>query len=654
MDEKTIPASEYWAQRSRAAQPPQNPDPKTWGDDFHYRALFEQSDDCIFIISLDLRYIATNPQVLALLGYTEDELIGKPVSDIMTMDASLGHAALLDDNSNLFERILRSKDGIFIPVEISTSIVSDEKGMPAYIQSIARDISKRKTVEQALNRHDRILLSISAASTRLLQSADIEKTIAEVLKSLGRAAGAVSSFIIEIRPTHRRDSVSILSEWQKDSSIHMDIASILMPYQTAILEQDGIFAENIEIPPTRSVAIVPMVGITDARKFLGLFYPEQVQVWLPSLQDAVQIAGNLIGAAIQRNHYEEAILESEARNRSIIDALPDLIIRLDTRGKILDYSAQPNHLLYHPRDKMAGRLLSEIWPQEIASRIMGEAFTGSHQLTEFNLPFNTQTYEARLAPIAAHEALLVVRDITEQAKLDEMKSDFINRASHELRTPLTTVILMTDLIQEGGTPEELKEYWSILTSELNRQKILMERLLMAGRLENGAMKLDHAPMDLVSILEESILAVKPIANKKNISIPLSMPEKPIPVVGDKSGLQQVFINLINNAAKFSPQDSSIEVEVKLTPQEARVLITDHGMGIPPEDVPHLFERFFRGKNVTIAEIPGSGIGLYIVKTIVEELGGSIKVESVLKQGTTITITLMRALDTPIAPVTGMS
>ena len=652
-DEKTVPASEYWAQKSREVQA-QNPDPRSWGNDFHYRALFEQSDDCIFIISLDLRFMATNPQALELLGYTESELIGKPVSDIMTMDPSLGHTALLDDNSDLFERILRRKDGSAIPVEISTSIIYDEQGTPAYIQSIARDISKRKAVELALNRHDRILLSISAASTRLLQSAKIEKTIVEVLKSLGQAAGAVSCFIIEIKPTLRRDAVSILYEWQRDDSIRMDIANILAPYQKAILEQDGIFSENMEIPPTRSVAIVPMVGITDARKFLGLFYPEQTQSWLPTLQDAVQIAGNLIGAALQRNHYEEAILESEARNRSIIDALPDLIIRLDARGKILDYSAKLNHPLYHPNDEVADRLLSEIWPQEIVSKIMGdnkgEAFTEFPHLTEFSLPFNGQTYEARLAPIAAHEALLVVRDITEQAKLNEMKSDFINRASHELRTPLTTVIMMTDLIQEGGTPEELKEYWGILTSELNRQKILMERLLIAGRLENGAMKLDNAPMDLISILEESILAIKPIANKKDISIPLSTPERPVIVIGDKSGLQQVFINLINNAAKFSPQAGSIEVDVKLTLREARVLITDHGMGIPSEDVPHLFERFFRGKNVTIAEIPGSGIGLYIVKTIVEELGGSIKVDSVLKQGTTLTVTLLRTADTPSVPV----
>jgi two-component system phosphate regulon sensor histidine kinase PhoR len=276
------------------------------------------------------------------------------------------------------------------------------------------------------------------------------------------------------------------------------------------------------------------------------------------------------------------------------------------------------------------------------------AFTEARHLKEFRLPFSTQTYEARFAPIGSFEALLVVRDITEQAKLNEMKSDFINRASHELRMPLTNAILMVNLIQEGGAPAELQEYWSILTSELDRQKVLIERLLVAGRLESRALKLEIAPIDLVSILDESVLAVKLFANKKNIRIRISLPAGPLIIMGDKSGLQQVFINLINNAVKFSPEGTSVDVDVRLEAETARVAISDHGMGIPAEDIPHLCERFFRGRNVTIAEIPGSGIGLYIVKSIVEELGGSIQVESVLKQGTTITVALKRADSQPAA------
>ncbi len=643
MDEKTIPIATFQAGQSQ----PEGSRVRAWGDDFHYRALFEQSDDCIFIISLNLSYMAANPQALELLGYTESELVGKPVSEIMALDESLGHATVLDDSSNLIERVLRRKDGSLVPVEISTSIVYDGAGQPSYIQSIARDITLRKEVERLLQHRNQIMAAINSASTRLLQSTRFENNIGAVLESLGKACGARASFIFEIKLPPAPSSSYVLFQWKKESSFHLDIAESLAPSLKSILNsQPGLFSGNLDIPQARSVAALQIVGRTGSRVYLGLFYPDQVQTWLSAQQDALQIAASLIGAAWQRNQHEEAILASEARNRTIIEALPDLIIRMDAQGKILDYNAKPDHPLFQPHDAVAGKLLSEIWPEDVAGQIMGSqtgaSFTEPHHLKEFRLPFSTQIYEARFAPIGSTEALLVVRDITEQAKLNEMKSDFINRASHELRMPLTNAILMVNLIQEGGAPAELQEYWSILTSELDRQKVLIERLLVAGRLESRALKLDIAPIDLASILDESILAVKLFANKKNITIQVSQPAEPLIIMGDKSGLQQVFINLINNAVKFSPEGSSVEVVVTLEAGTVRVAISDHGMGIPAEDIPHLCERFFRGRNVTIAEIPGSGIGLYIVKSIVEELGGSIQVESVLKQGTTISVTLKRS------------
>jgi signal transduction histidine kinase len=204
------------------------------------------------------------------------------------------------------------------------------------------------------------------------------------------------------------------------------------------------------------------------------------------------------------------------------------------------------------------------------------------------------------------------------------------------------------LIQGGGTPEELNEYWRTLRSELNRQKILIDRLLIAGRLESGMMTLEHSPVDLIPVLEESLMAVKAIANKRKISLILITEQRPVFILGDKSGLQQVFINLINNAAKFSPEGSSVTVSVAQGEKEVRVSISDQGLGIPPEARQHLFERFYRARNVTIAEIPGSGIGLYIVKSIVDELGGNIRVESELNQGTTFIISLLHAEPTSFA------
>jgi signal transduction histidine kinase len=392
--------------------------------------------------------------------------------------------------------------------------------------------------------------------------------------------------------------------------------------------------------------VVPILGTLGSWGFLALFDKQNQLSWLPTEFDTVQTTANMIGVALERQHYEKTIRLSETRNRILVDALPDLLLRVDLAGKVLDYNAHPSHPLYVPRESVIGRKLHELWPDGVVKMIMGlddqESFLSSHWVYGFNLPNREQTFEARLHPISAEEALIIVRDITEQARLDQMKSDFINRASHELRTPLTSAILMVELMKQGGTAEEMDEYWRTLTSELNRQKNLINQLLMAGRLESGKMKLEAVPMDLMPVLQESARAIKAIAHKRRISVKLEAEQVPLNVFGDADGLSQVFINLINNAVKFSPKGNTVEVNVVQDETHACVSITDHGLGIPPESIPHLFERFYRARNVTVAEIPGSGIGLYIVKSIVDELGGTISVKSEVNQGTTFTVCLRLA------------
>jgi signal transduction histidine kinase len=156
------------------------------------------------------------------------------------------------------------------------------------------------------------------------------------------------------------------------------------------------------------------------------------------------------------------------------------------------------------------------------------------------------------------------------------------------------------------------------------------------------MKLESILLEIIPILVDSIQAVKPIANKKNIELALDFSQQSMDILGDNDALQQVFINLITNATKFSPENSQVLVAVRFLEDMIGVSVTDQGMGIAADAIPHLFEKFYRARNVTIAEIPGSGIGLYIVKSIVEELGGKIEVRSELNKGTTFIVSLRPA------------
>lgn len=645
MDEKTIPLSQSSIHKIVQGTSPS----RRWGHDLHYRALFEQTSECVFIIGLDFRYLAVNQQALNLLGYSEEELIGIPISEVMTQEDVLGHDSLIEEQPNLLERILKRKDGSMLPVEVSTSVVYQESGEPAYIQSIARDISERKNAERILKRHMKILSVIADATVTLLRSSSIETRIPAVLEALGNAMGVRSCVVLEVNTFSTTPMIDVCYRWNQSGREDFDIPSLVRPYIPELFDTSSGYlsyckSESLSASSVEPAFVaIPISGNPGSWGFLAFFDTEDALSWSSSEFDAAQTAANLIGSALQRDRYEETIRLNEPRNRIILSALPDLLIRIDTNEVILDYSAKVDHPLYVHRELITGKKLSRLWPEELVKKIIGaanqETFVSPSNVESFYLPHSNHAFESRLHPISPIEALIVIRDITEQARLSEMKSDFINRASHELRTPLTSSILMAELIQEGGTPEELDEYWRTLKSELNRQKILIDRLLIAGRLESGMMKMDATPMDILPVLEESLMAVKAIASKRRVSLELETAFRPLYILGDKSGLQQVFINLINNAVKFSREGGSVRITIQEKDDRVLTRISDSGVGIPADAIPHLFERFYRAKNVTIAEIPGSGIGLYIVKTIVEELGGTIEVESTLNVGTTFVVHL---------------
>jgi PAS domain S-box-containing protein len=642
MDEKTIPLSKLPVDIKIHLNKGQ-----VWGEALDYRALFEQTGECVVIIGLDFKIITANTKALQLLGYDEGQLIGVPVEDIMPLAESSDRDVILEQKLSSSEQTLKKKDGSTFPVELSMSVVHNAKSMPAYVQMVARDITERKNADRVLKRHMRALSVIGEVTAGLFRSPKLDERIPEVLETLGYAVSIFNCAIFDITG----NTINVKYEWTDHTVPDFEVGRVIQPFVQSLSEMpERVFSVTdiqTEYPAASNVSLlaIPIQGTLGQWGFLALLDREDRLSWLPTIFDIVQTTANLIGAAMERVHYEETLRLSEARNRIIVDALPDVILRIDLSGKVRDFFVRENHPLYAFRDVVLGGHLTDLLPKDFVQKVIGEdmaAFTTLQKLESFTIPQSANTFEAELHPISGEEALIIVRDITERARLDQMKSDFINRASHELRTPLTSAILMVDLIQQGGAQDELDEYWRTLSGELNRQKELINDLLIAGRLESGNMKLEAAPMDLMPTLFESARAVKPIANKRKITIVVNSKYSSLQILGDNGGLQQVFINLITNAVKFSPEGGVVDVKVVSTNKNVKIAISDQGLGIPADAIPHLFERFYRAKNVTIAEIPGSGIGLYIVKSIVEELGGSITVESMVNQGTTFIVTLNKA------------
>lgn len=341
---------------------------------------------------------------------------------------------------------------------------------------------------------------------------------------------------------------------------------------------------------------------------------------------------------------EEKLRESESRNRAFLSAIPDLIFHIDKQGTFLDYKAEPDKNLYISPNELIGSTVEETLPPEISNATMSAIQKALENKTPQVFEYKLQTdeglftYEARVVSSAPDEVIIVAHDITDRARLEQMKTDFINRASHELRTPLTTALLMINLLDMPNLPQEDKDnYWDILKNELERERGILEDVLTVGRLESGKYRVGKESVSILPILNSAINAMRPIAELHNIDIHVHTGENASTFCGPKDAFTHIFNNIISNAVKFSRPHGEIHVEISQHGKDMMITVKDHGIGIPPEDLPHITSRFFRGTNATEMEIPGSGIGLYIIKSMIEELGGKLNIQSQVNEGTTISI-----------------
>ena len=343
-----------------------------------------------------------------------------------------------------------------------------------------------------------------------------------------------------------------------------------------------------------------------------------------------------------RMMMENTLIKSEAQNRALLSAIPDLIFRIQQDGIIVDYKAISSDLLVIPAERIIGYsfydVLDDFSAAEARASITRAIESGQVQSMEFSLHLGESThfYEARFKNSGVDEVIAIIRDISERTRLEQMKSDFINRATHEMRTPITTMLLMVNLIDGDPNNPDFKEYWNVLISELNRERMLVEDLLSAGRLEGDQFQFSFRPLEVSALITKTVQQWEPAAREKNISMIMESllqdSEALMLVRADENALRQVFTNLVGNAIKFTNAGGSVRVRVQKVGKGIQISIIDTGIGIPSEDLPMLFNRFFRGSNAVLEEIQGTGIGLFIVRSILDKHAGHIEVATELGKG----------------------
>lgn len=234
--------------------------------------------------------------------------------------------------------------------------------------------------------------------------------------------------------------------------------------------------------------------------------------------------------------------------------------------------------------------------------------------------------------------IFVHRDITKEFEVDQMKSEFVSTVSHELRTPLSSVLGFTELmLTKDLKPERTKKYLTTIYQEAKRLTSLINDFLDVQRMESGRQTFEKRYEDLTPILETVIENQK--VNAPSHQFVIEKETDCTIVLGDKDKLSQAFTNLISNAIKYSPDGGHIFVRLRDDDDRIHIDIEDEGLGVPEEAIPNLFTKFYRVDNSDRRRIGGTGLGLTIVKEIVETHEGSIHVSSELGEGTTFTVTL---------------
>jgi signal transduction histidine kinase/CheY-like chemotaxis protein len=239
--------------------------------------------------------------------------------------------------------------------------------------------------------------------------------------------------------------------------------------------------------------------------------------------------------------------------------------------------------------------------------------------------------------------IVSLHDNTREMELDKLKSDFISVVSHELRTPLTSIKGYTDLMLSGQTGEIndiQKEFLGILRSSATRLGNLINDILDLSRIEAGKMEVKHEPVNYLAVMSDLLKLMKASADEKEIDLDISVPLNLPLIAGDVDKISQVVSNLVSNAIKYTPEGGWIKISIELAPDSTvRTCVADSGIGISAADQKMLFQKFFRADNSLTRQAGGTGLGLGIVRSIIEMLGGAVWVQSEEGRGSRFYFTL---------------
>lgn len=340
----------------------------------------------------------------------------------------------------------------------------------------------------------------------------------------------------------------------------------------------------------------------------------------------------------------------EAKLEGVLSSMAEGVLVVDKSGKIalINPSLRRTFLINTPPErKRPIEVVRNIAVQEMVDRALkGKEALVSQEIALY-LP-EEKTFRVNAVPVARNDAvedaILVFHDITELRRLERIRQDFVANVSHELRTPLASIKGYAETLREGALVDKAnaKDFIDIIYHDSDRLGRLINDLLDLSKIESGQLNMVFVPMDVLEVARRAVAIVSGQAKKKSIAVTLDMPQELPEVLGDESRLSQVLLNLLDNAIKYTPEGGSIKIAAHSEDDSVRVDVTDAGIGIPENDLPRIFERFYRVDKGRSRELGGTGLGLSIVRHIVQAHSGRVWVKSEPGRGSTFSFTIPTA------------
>lgn len=356
------------------------------------------------------------------------------------------------------------------------------------------------------------------------------------------------------------------------------------------------------------------------------------------------------------DELKNQIKDWEIRHHTLLNTLSDALITIDRRGYVLTFNQAAEAVFGYSANEVIGQKVNMLMPEPHSvehDKYMNRYInTGRKRIVGTDREVMAQRKDGSLFPIELAVSEMrqdgelqftgLIKDITERKRTDRLKNEFISTVSHELRTPLTSIRGALGLITSGicgELPEKMAGLLNIASNNTERLLLLINDILDIEKIESGNLRFDFKRIELGGLVDRAITDCKGYAAEHGINYRFSHPERPLNVSADADRIVQVLNNLLSNAAKFSPENGTVEVELSEHQGFARISIQDYGPGIPKGFLPRLFDKFSQVDGSDKRVTGGTGLGLSIAKAIVDKHQGKISVETEETIGTTFHVDL---------------